>query len=431
MKKLELERMMMDPEGLKILSERASTIRQKYGEGKGKEIPAFKVRNVQPLPNQVRPTPAEIKANDLDFIEKQDLFANIGRFIPELAKETPKSALKLLIQRCSKKPSRANQFLVEDAINRIISQGKPDNQTEKLIDEAIKFLGSPGIPVKETDGKESEHGIDSIWSRLYQHSDYEGASLFVNHEPGYVYRRIRKSSLDAVHLNDRISSLYVDASNAEVGGKVIIFQNDRFGGRYAIFPTTPGNPDQRVWTSYVGDYMNDKASSILVVRQYENELSFSLGSFGLRDDIEELVGDVPDISSRGNPVITWDMWPGFSPERRYIYLKIPVEVEINNWPNYDAEIRLWIYLYVNDGGSLRGYVDWYGAWVEGGVKRDRVLDGIMDALPDRLPDIQDRLDDALNLAALFEPYERQYFLPGTAGSTGHTEDDVTLVLVRR
>lgn len=428
MKKLELERMMMDPEGLKKLSERASTIKQKYGNGS--EEPVFKVRNVQPLPHQVRPTPDEIKSNDLDNVERQDLLANIGKFIPELAKETPKSALKLLSQRCSKNPSRANQFLVEDAVNRIISQGKPDSATEKIVDEAIKMLGYPSKSTNDKGGKESEHGIDSIWSRLYEHSDYEGASYFVNHEPGFVYRRIRKSSLNGVHLNDRISSLYVDASSTEVGGKVILFQNDRFGGRYAIFPTTPGNPDERVWTHYVGDFMNNKTSSILVVRQYENELAFSLGSLGLRDDIEELVGDVPDISPRGNPIITWDMWPSFSSGRRYVYLRIPVEVEIDNWPDYDAEIRLWIYLYVNDGGSLRGFVDWYGAWVEAGIKSGRVADGIMDALPERLPDIQVRLDDALNLAALFEPFERQYFLPGTAGSTGHTEDDVTLVLVR-
>ena len=429
MKKIELERILMDPEGLKKLSERANTIKQKYGEGRGK--PAFKVRNVQPLRHQVRPTPEEIRANDLDHVERRDLLAKISRFLPELAKENPKSALELLTRRCREKPSRANQFLVEDAINRLISQGKLDSPTERLVDEAIEVLGSVSKPTEETGGKESEQGKDSIWSRLYQHSDYEGSSYFVNHGPGWVYRRVRVSSLNAVDLNDRISSLYVDASSTEVGGKVIAFQHDRFIGRYAIFPTTPGDPDERAWTPYVGDYINDRTSSILVVRQYDNEFAFSLGSFGLRDDIEELVSDVPNISLRGDPIITWDMWPSFSPERRYIYLRIPVEVEIDWWPNYDAEIRFWIYLYVDSGGSLRGYVDWYGAWVEGGVKSDSVLEGIMDALPDRLPDIQERLDDALSAAALFEPFQRQYFLPGTAGSTGHTDDDVTLVLVRR
>jgi len=352
-------------------------------------------------------------------------------FFLNWAKETPKSALELLTRRCREKPSSANQFLVEDAINRIISQGKLDSQTERLVDEAIKMLSSVEKPPKETGGKGSEQGKDSIWSRLYQHSDYEGSSYFVNHGPGWVYRRVRVSSLNAVGLNDRISSLYVDASSTEIGGRVILFQHDRFVGRYAIFPTTPGAPDERAFTPYVGDYINDRTSSILVVRQYDNELAFALGSFGLRDDIEELVSNVPDISLRGDPIITWDMWPSFSPDRRYIYLRIPVEVEIDWWPNYDAEIRFWIYLYVDAGGTLRGYVDWYGAWVEGGVKSDSVLEGIMDALPDRLPDIQEQLDDALAAAALFEPFERQYFLPGIAGGTGHTEDDVTLVLVRR
>ncbi|HEY4674246.1 MAG TPA: hypothetical protein VIH03_08775 [Nitrososphaerales archaeon] len=84
MKKIELERMLMDPEGLKKLSERASTIKQKYGEGSGK--PAFKIQAAKPLTHQVRPTPDEARANDLDHIERQDLLANIGRFLPELGK---------------------------------------------------------------------------------------------------------------------------------------------------------------------------------------------------------------------------------------------------------------------------------------------------------------------------------------------------------
>lgn len=428
MKKIELERALLDPEGLKTLSARAGSIREKYGEGRS--TPASKVRAAPHLPSQVRPTPDEAKANDLDHVEKRDLLAKVGRFMPELAKETPASALGVLTRRCRDEPSLAAQFLVEDAINRLILHGKPDSQSERVVEEAISVLGAAAEPAAESGAEGGQAAQDSIWTRLYRHADYEGASYFVNHPVGWVYRRIRQSSLDNANLNDRISSLYVDATHTEVGGKVILFQRDRYRGRYAIFPTTPGAPDERAWTPHVGDFINDRTSSILVVRQYDDELSFALGDLGLRDDIEDLVGDVPDISMRGDPIITWDMWPGFSPNRRYIYLRIPVEVEIDWWPDYDAEIRFWIYLYVNRRGSLRGYVDWYGAWVEGGLKTDSVLEGIMDALPDRLPDIQDRLDDALNLAALFEPFERQYFLPGTAASTGNTADDVTLVLVR-
>jgi hypothetical protein len=421
MKKVELERALLDPEGLKRLSERASGIKQKHGQGRGR--PAVRMRPVQALPHQVRPTPAEFKLNDDDHVQRRLLLADIARLVPDLAKENPKSALELLTRRCTESPTPANQFLVEDAINRVISKGKPDSEAERLVDKAIKLLGSGKAGEKEA--------VDSIWSRLYRHSDYEGRSLYVNHGPGYVYRRIRQSTLEDADLNDRISSLYVDASSAEVGGRVILFQKDRFNGRYAIFPTTPGAPDERAYTPYVGDYINDRTSSILVVREYENELAFSLGMLGLRDTIEDMVSDVSDVSPRGDPIITWDMWPSFAPDRRYVYLRIPIEVEIDWWPDYDAEIRLWLYFYVTAGGSLRGYVDWYGSWAESGMKSEDVADGVADAVEERLPDIEAEIDETLEAAELFEPYARQYFLPGTAGSTGHTEDDVTLVLVRR
>lgn len=423
MKKMELERILMDTERLKKLSERATTIKLRYGEGGSN--PSFRVSPAQHLAQQLRPTPDESRVNDFDHLEKRDILVDIGRFLPELEKETPEYALELLTRKCSETPSKVNQILVEDAINRLVTQGKLDSQAESLVDEAIKVLGVVERPTKDTTG------IDSIWTRLYQHPDYGGASYFVNHGPGWIYRRVRRSALNAINLNDSISSLYVDASIGEKGGKVILFQDDRFVGRYASFPTTPGATDERASTPYVGHHINDKTSSILIVRQYDNELAFSLGSLGLRDDIEELVSDVPKISLRGDPIITWDMWPSFSSDKRFIYLRIPIEVELDLWPNYDAEIRFWIYLYVDNSGSLHGYVDYYGAWVEGGFKSDSVLEGIMDALPGRLPDIQECLDNALETAALFEPFERQYFLPGTDGSTGHTNDDVTLVLVRR
>ncbi len=438
MKKQDLEKMLMDPEGLKKLSERALAIKQKYGEAGSGAQAASRIRPVQPLAHEIRPTLDEFRANDLDHFERKPALANIERFMPELAGKDPREALSLLVSRCKETRSAGNQLLVEDAINRLTTQGELDEYAEKVVGDAIKLLGAE--PGKEP-GKPGEGG-DSIWSRLYQHSDYRGRSLYINHGPGWIYRRVRISSLNAADLNDAISSLYVDASSTEVGGNVFLFQHDRFNGRYANFPTTPGAPSTARFTSFVGDFINDRTSSILVVRRYANELvPIALGSLGLRDEIAEYAGAVPRVSLRGDPVITWDMWPEGptsgsdphpnEPNRRYIYLRVPVEIDVPNWYDYDADIRYWIYVYVSADGNLHAYVDYYGAWVEGGVKHDSILDRLMDALPDTVGEVNTRLADALGIAALFAPYSLQYFLPGTAAATGNTNDDVTLVLVRR
>lgn len=438
MKKQEMERMLMDPEGLKKLSERALALKQKYGETDSRAQFTSKIRRVEPVPHEIRPTTEEIRANDLDHFERRAVLGSVERFLPDLATKGPKETLSLFASRCKDSPSFNNQLLVEDAINRLTTQGELDDKTEKLVTDAIKVLGAEKAVKRGKTGRES----DSIWTRLYQHSDYRGRSYFINHGPGWVYRRVRVGSLNGVSLNDAISSLYVDASATEVGGQVLLFQHDRFIGRYATFPTTAGAPSTAALTPYVGGFINDRTSSVLVVRSSTNELPpIPLNSLGLRDEIADFAGSVPGISLRGDPIVTWDMWPEGptsgsdphpnEPDRRYVYVRVPVEVDVPHWWDYDADIRYWIYLYVDAAGTLRAYVDYYGAWVEGGVKHDSILDRIMDALPGTVGDVNARLTDALSIAAAFGPYERQYFLPGTAAATGNTNDDVTLVLVRR
>lgn len=432
MKKQELERMLMDTEGLKKLSERAISIKQKYGETDSHTQFTSKIRRVEPLPHEIRPSAEEIRANDLDHFERKTVLADVERFLPDLAMKDPKETLSMLASRCKDAPSFNNQLLVEDAINRLTTQGELDGKTEKLVTDAIKVLAA------EKTGGQS----DSIWTQLYEHRDYRGRSYFINHGPGSIYCRVRVSSLRAVRLNDAISSLYVDASATEVGGQVLLFEHDRFIGRYATFPTTPGAPSTAAYTPYVGDFINDRASSLLIVRRFRNELRpITLSSLDLKDEIAAFVASAPRISLRGDPIITWDMWPEGptsgsdprpnAPHRKYIYIRVPVTVDVPNWFDYDADIRYWIYLYVDSAGTLRAYVDYYGAWVEGGMKRDSILAQIMNALPDTVGNINALLTDELSIAAAFGPYERLYFLPGTAATRGHTNDGVTLVLVRR
>jgi hypothetical protein len=429
MKKPELERMLMDPEGLKKLTERANNIKEKEGiTGRTDSNPAFRFQAVEPLFHEIRPSPEEIKANSEDYVAAKPLLIDIGRFVPELEKEDPRKVLSILTERCKKDPSECNQLLVENAINRLTFGGALDKDTERLVTEAVEMLTTP----KKT-GKQGEKKIDSIWSRVYRHANYGGNSAFLHHGPGWVYRLFYSGFLQTVHLHDRISSLYIDASAGEVAGLVILFQHNRFVGRYAMFPTTPGASTQTNWVSYVGNFINDRTSSILVVRRFDNEITVPFVSSypgDLKDEIRDFVSSVPRISPRGNPTITWDMWPNFD-QRRFIYIRIPIRVDVPNWFDYDAEVHYWIYPYVDSAGSLRAYIAWYGAWVEGGVKSGSILDQLMDNIPSSFGTVNSKLNQALAIANIFKPLKRQYFLPGSARNQGYTDDDITLVLVRK
>ena len=222
----------------------------------------------------------------------------------------------------------------------------------------------------------------TICTRLYEHVDYRGRSTFASlpSTPApNTYLQISKSWLNSASLHDGISSLQLGASGWEHGGHLALFQHPGYKGRYARWVATPGATLRRpnVWA----EAFNDITSSALLIRTYAEEMPpMALGELGsptLRDQIASEVASTPNVSLRGNPIITWDMWPSFSPSRKYVYIRIPIEVDVPHWFDYDAEIRLWIYLYVDAGGKVRGYVNWYGAWAEGGTLTDKILDRLM------------------------------------------------------
>ncbi len=432
MKTIDLEKMLMDPEKLKELTERASSIKQKEGvTGRTDGNPAENFRVAEPLLHEVRPTPKEIKGNSEDFSVAGSLLYEIGRILPDLEKKDPRGVLKILMERCKKDPSEGNQLLVENAINRL-TLGVLDAEAERLVDEVIEVLTTPKEKGKG-EKKQQEQKLDSIWSRVYRHANYGGNSAFLHHGPGWVYRLFYSGFLHSVNLHDRISSLYIDASRGETAGLAVLFQHNRFRGRYAMFPTTAGDPTQRNRISYVGSFINDRTSSILIVRRFNNELTIPFVSSypgDLRHEIRDFVNSVPRISPRGTPVITWDVWPDFD-RRRFIYIRIPIRVDVPHWFDYDAEVRYWIYPYVNSADTLRAYIAWYGAWVEGGVKTGSIMDQLMDNIPSSFSSVNSMLNQGLDMINMFRPFRRQYFLPGAASSQGHTNDDITLVLVRR
>ena len=274
----------------------------------------------------------------------------------------------------------------------------------------------------------------SIWTRLYEHSNYRGRSTFANlpyTTPVTTYLRISKSWLDSANLHDRISSLEIGSSGWESGGRVILFQHSHYRGRYALFNANPGST-VRV-PNLSAESFNDSTSSALIVRQYTREMGpLALGSMGspdLRTQIQDQVSGIPRIRMRGTPIITWDLWPGFSPSRKYVYLRVPIRVDVPNWYDYDAELRFWLYFYIDSNGRARGFVNWYGAWVEGGILTGKILDRLMSDIPGQLGSVNASITDALSMLEVFQ-FVGLYYLPGTAAHTGNVTDDVSIVFVK-
>ena len=298
----------------------------------------------------------------------------------------------------------------------------------------------------------------TIFARLYQHPNFGGRSSFHSliYQPEFggipTYGNVTKSAFDAWNMHDKTSSLQVTASDYEQGGNVILFQKARYKGRYALFQCTPG---QTIATSQLSSIdFDNRTSSALLVRGFRQEcppipISILFSELAGQHIAQYFIENAPipsnSLGDRGyradryahgaDPIFTWDMWPSFSPSRTYAHLRVPIRIVNSGWYNYDVELRFWIYLYIDSRGALRGYVDWYGARVEGmriiligGRDVSSSLDDIMNILEPTALEVNRLISEALSA---WEPltFERLYYLPGRS-ATGHVNDGVHLVLVQ-
>ena len=436
MDKASLEKLFLDCERLKKFCEHIHACKPCLSLS-SPQPDTSQINTVEPPANMKPPTAEEIRSNFPRF-QTQDFSGDVLDLMPSLDGKDPREALELLVARYRKHPSVRNAALVEGAINRLYAVGAPDKNSGKLIDDAVQTLSQKvSDNSDESSDPKKQFTGDDIRCWLYEDRDFGGRILFFSEFFGVIYKAI--SDLPSPY-RDSFSSIQVGASTTEVGGTVLLFENDRYFGRYARFDATPG---AIVNTRHVGGFIEDRTSSVLLVRRFDPELPpMPLGNLVSKDEIKDLVKSKSGIRPRGEPVITWDMWPtgpeqgGYdthpnAPDMAYVALKIPITVDVPNWVfDYDAEIRYWLYLYVDAAGVLQGYVNQYGAWVEGGILTGSVLSELMGRLPPTVDDVNSRLAAALALANLAGPFGMLYYLPGRFDSQGSTDDDVTVVLTR-
>jgi len=255
--------------------------------------------------------------------------------------------------------------------------------------------------------------------------------------PGWGYWR--RPDFGAIGMNDTISSIAYNSSRNEIGGSIVLFEHARYFGRYRNYPIIPG---QRGEINYVGNDFNDLATSALIVRRFAKETKpVALSSLIPKSAITDIVNATPRVRPAGDPIFSWDMWPtggSFGDrhpddiDRTFIYVNVPITAHTPwPWPDYYAQVRYWIYLYVDPDGKLQGYVAWTGYYVEGGTISGDVADNLKNAIPGTISQVNGLISQALCFANVGGPYQYVYYLPGRFQLAGNVSDDVTIVAVRR
>ena len=108
------------------------------------------------------------------------------------------------------------------------------------------------------------------------------------------------------------------------------------------------------------------------------------------------------------------------------------------WPFPDAyaQVRYWIYLFVDSTGQLQGHTAYWGYYVSTTCFLTQcITNDIASALAQKIPGTTGQVDrlvaQAVALANVGAPYRFTYFLPGKNQFAGSTWDDVTVVAVKR
>lgn len=268
----------------------------------------------------------------------------------------------------------------------------------------------------------------AVFAEFYQHINFGTPVSTYNLTNEFRYYRIRFNST----LRNEVSSMRANAY-AGTNGNVYAFTGRNFLGDYASLNMRDGWTS---WWSYVGDRINDDLESAIIVnRNASGELMILPGEQigpAFVEQIDEALRGTP-VSRRGEPRIYSLFWPAHDPGRIFVSIEQDLNVAIDWWPDYDAQVRYDVRLYLTPEGRLDGYVAWTYVWVEGGIFSDDIFDALQPPLVAGAAVLTQALRERLALLERLR-FQTLYLLPGPIpsenfGDMRNAKDGSTLVLV--
>jgi hypothetical protein len=268
----------------------------------------------------------------------------------------------------------------------------------------------------------------AVVQTLWEHSNFQGFSRTRSTDP-FRYRWDKWGGGD----NDVFSSMRAWGMGHR--GNAYAFEHSNFDGRFAALNVGAGGSS---WWSYFGDAFNDKVSSSLIVARAPQAAETEVA---LRQQVASRFASLFDaetagtqLSRSGDPRVYGTFFPDDDPTRIFATINQDLNVEINNWPDYDANVRYDIEFYLSSAGHLQGYARWSRVWVESGIFHDKVLGEIAP----RLHAAKSKITSAIQAQlAVFSTsvFSAVYLLPGPVpdmnqfGFFANHDDDLILVVV--
>ncbi|NLI41110.1 MAG: hypothetical protein GX421_08030 [Caldisericales bacterium] len=252
--------------------------------------------------------------------------------------------------------------------------------------------------------------------------------------------------------------------------EVILFQNKNYKGRFKRFHCKGDGSFADATYNYIGDFMNNRTSSLLIVKHRDNEMEVSLTDikikhkkikdlieemFSIKKHTEHMHKDVVKVFGvtiedvdvnvysglEKKPVITWDMWNPHIyalDDYKMIKIEIPIETKIHYHAGgffncsgtqiYHSNIIYWIYPYIDMNHKLKAHVDMYDQETKEDSNFTSIVEEKMFQEAGKHVDkINSYLKDAVSALSGLN-FKYLYLLPGDGGNHGYTEDGVIMML---
>ncbi|WP_148085938.1 hypothetical protein [Actinocorallia herbida] len=261
-------------------------------------------------------------------------------------------------------------------------------------------------------------------STLWVDRDFQGLSK-TSDSGGYRYYWNRWGA-----TNDVFSSMRAWGQGDR--GHAFAFEHIDFNGRFAALNVESGASS---WWSYFGSSFNDVVSSSLLVVRAPSDILVPL-----RQQVAPTFASMFDaqtagtqLSREGDPRVYGTFFPGHDADRVFMTIDQDLNVAIDTWPDYSANVKYDVEFYLS-GGKLHGYARWSHVWVESGIFSGDVHDAIAPRLHAAKGDITSAIEAQLAVFADMN-FSDTYLLPGPQpdmarfGYFAAHDDDICLAVV--
>lgn len=249
----------------------------------------------------------------------------------------------------------------------------------------------------------------TVFGEFFEHNNFGGDSYTAELTNNWRYWWVKFGG----DLRNEISSMRARAYGGRSGNAYGFTRNDFLGDMAALNM----GENWTCWWSSLGSDMNDDIESGLLINRSDDETELNMKDLlgaAFADAFDEATQGT-QVSRRGDPKIYSVFWPSWDSDRKFVRIEQDMRVELDWWPDYDAQVQYDIYFYVS-GGEVHAYVARIRTWVEGGIFSGSINDELHPQMVDGADDLDEQLENGLALlnllGALGGGFTGVYLLPG-------------------